>query len=192
MNVLIIALAIAASAASPVSRAPILSDAAAKAADPVALAAAEKLLAQMHVSQSIDRMLEQLVPMMSSAIIGELEHNPATEQVVQQIEAKPDGRARLTAIFTDEVLKSLRTHAPDIVKGAAGEYASVFSASELNGLLGFFASGAGAKWLLNQSQLQQSIGRIGQQVGREAGAEAGTRAMERAVKEILPSSKSSS
>lgn len=161
----------------------------AKPGDPAALAAAKKLLVMMHADQTIDRMMGSLVPVITPAVLGALEHNEATQGPMQKLESQPNGRERLMAIFSEEFLKAFRARYPAIIDGAAQEYASVFTARELNEAIAFYSTGTGAKFLALSPQLQQTIGARAGEIGRQAGEEAGVSAMQRAVQEMLPSEK---
>jgi hypothetical protein len=146
----------------------------------------------MHVDQTIDRMMAPLVSVIAPAVLGALEHDQATQGTMQAMESQPNGRARLTAIFSEEFLKAFRARYPAILDGAAQEYAAVFTAKELDQAIAFYSTGTGAKFLALSPQLQQTVGARAGQIGREAGMEAGQRAMLRAAQEILPPLKSGS
>jgi len=162
-----------------------------KPADPAALASAKKLLSMLHVDQTIDRLMSQLTPMMTTGVLGMLEHGDATQAAMQKIESRPNGRDRLMVIFSEEILKSFRARYPTILDGAAQEYATVFTKRELDEAIAFYSTGTGAKFLALAPQLQQAVGMRAGVIGREAGMEAGQRAMQRAIQELLPSEKTS-
>ncbi|HMI20088.1 MAG TPA: DUF2059 domain-containing protein [Sphingomonas sp.] len=192
MNILILAAAVAATPSAPVPVPPMATTVPAaplKTVDPAALASARKLIGMLHLDQTIDRMMGSLVPVMTDAVLGELDHNEATQATMQKMESQPNGRARLTAIFAEEFLKSFRMRYPALLDGAAREYAAVFTATELDQVIAFYSSGTGAKFLVVSPQLQQSVGAASSQLGREAGMEAGLRAMQRAGQELIPSDK---
>jgi hypothetical protein len=178
----------------PPAPAPLLSAPTAprKPVDPAALASAKKLLAMMHMDQLIDRLMTQMVSLMAPAVIGTLEHDETTRAAMEKLESQPNGRARLVAIFSEEFLKSMRARYQEVIDGAAQEYATLFTAQELDQTTAFYSSGAGAKFLALSPQLQQAVGVRAGEIGREAGIEAGQRAMKRAMQEILPSEKTGS
>jgi hypothetical protein len=178
--------------APPRAADPAAQPAQAKPVDPAALASAKRLLAMMHMNQTIDRMIGSMVPVMAPAILGMLEHDDTTRAVMEKMESQPDGRNRLMAIFSDEFLKSLRARYPSIIDSAAQEYAATFTARELDQAIAFYSTPTGAKFLALQPQLQQTIGTRAGAIGREAGMEAGQRAMLRAVQDVLPSQKTGS
>ena len=187
MMILLFAAAAAATPALSTPSAPIHSLPQAVApVDPAALASARKLLVLMHVDQTIDRMMGSLVPVITSAVVGSLENNDATRTAIQQMESQPNGRERLMVIFSDEMLKAFRSRYPSIMDVAAHEYASKFSARELDEIIAFYSSGTGAKVLELMPELQRSIGTAAQKLGRDAGQDAGLKAMKRALQEMLP------
>jgi hypothetical protein len=191
---MILLLAAAAAQVPPVAAAAprAASQAAAKPVDPAALASARKLLALMHVDQTIDRMMGSLVPVMTSAVVGSLDSNDTTRAVMQQMESQLNGRERLMAIFSEEIGSGFRAAYPSIIDSAAHEYASRFTKQELDEIVAFYSSGTGAKVVELMPQIQQGIGASATQIGRTVGQEAGLKAMQRAVRELLPSNKVSS
>jgi len=158
----------------------------------MALTAADKLVASLGMNQTIDRMLNKLVPLMAAAVMGQLDNNPATQPMMQQIESQPNGRDKLMQIFDEEMLKSMRARYPEMMDGVARQYAMAFSAQQLNELITFFGTGVGAKWVALSPQLQEQVGKAAGEIGKQAGVEAGRRMMERAASEILPTAKAGS
>ena len=148
---------------------------------------ARKLIGMMKLDRTYDTMFATLIPVMTDAVMGSLEHDDRTSALVAQIEAsRSDGRVRLKAIFSEEFSSALRTRYPALVEATAKEYASAFTEQELQTLLAFYQSGVGAKALVVLPQLQARLGAAGREIGQEAGREAGRKGMERAMREMLP------
>ncbi|WP_425228564.1 DUF2059 domain-containing protein [Sphingomonas sp.] len=153
--------------------------------DPARVAAATRLIALMHLDATLDRLFAQLTPVFAQGVIGALSGDESGRTLLAALDAKPDGRERFSAILSQEYLASIRRRYPEIERGAAAEYAAAFTREELEAIAAFYSSGAGAKLLRLQPELQQRMSARGQGLGRVAGAEAGERAVTRATREIL-------
>ena len=161
--------------------------------DPARLATARKLILLLHLDQSMDHVLLPLIPVLTSAVLGELENNPSTRAELMAFEQRgTGGRSQLMVILAEEMNRSIRRRYPALLDAVAREYALVFTKSELDDILAFYNTSTGAKLIAMLPVLQQKIGDLGRAIGQEAGREAGVRAFQRALREMMPAKGSTS
>ena len=157
------------------------------AADAATMAAAERLIAQMNVTATLDRVFVQLSPMFAQAVLGQLGSEPKTKAMIDTINAKaPENHDRMVAILSQEFMIAIKHQYPAYLKRVAAQYAAAFTADELNAIAGFYATGPGAKALRLLPELQAKMSADGRELGSVAGREAGARAFERITQEMLP------
>lgn len=160
--------------------------------DPARLAAGRQLVELLNLEQTLDTMFVPLMPVFAQAVIGMLQADPDTRQVMTVLLDKGDGgQEKFVAILSQEFFKSIRARYGMFKESAATEYARAFTEPELRELIAFYSSGTGAKALKIAPELQKRMSRAGEEIGRKAGEEAGRRAFERAEREMLPTGKPS-
>lgn len=156
-------------------------------ADAATIAAAERLIAQMNVTATLDRVFVQLSPVFAQAVLGQLGSEPKTKAMIDTINARaPENHDRMVAILSQEFMTAIKRQYPAYLKQVAAQYAAAFTADELNAIAGFYATGPGAKALRLLPELQAKMSADGRELGSVAGREAGTRAFERIIQEMLP------
>ena len=156
-------------------------------ADAATMAAAERLIAQMNVTATRDRVFVQLSPMFAQAVLGQLGSEPKTKAMIDTINAKaPENHDRMVTILSQEFMIAIKRQYPAYLKRVAAQYAAAFTADELNAIAGFYATGPGAKALRLLPELQAKMSADGRELGSVAGREAGARAFERITQEMSP------
>ncbi|MFA5965050.1 MAG: DUF2059 domain-containing protein [Sphingomonas sp.] len=154
---------------------------------PGSMETARKLVDIVKLERTYDAMFATLIPIMTDAVMGSIEHDDRSSALVAKMEAShPDGRDRLKAIFSEEFATAIRKRYPALKEATAKEYATAFTEQELRDLLSFYQSGVGAKALVVLPQLQARIAAAGRKIGEESGVEAGRKGMERAIHEMAP------
>lgn len=153
--------------------------------DPAAVALATQLIALADIDGTLDRLYVQLAPIFAQGVIGAMSNDESARDALRAIQAKANGHDRLIAILSQEFLRSMKRQYPAMKAKMAAEYADLFTRSELEAIITFYRSEAGAKALRLMPEIQQRMAQQGNELGRTAGAEAGLRAFERAAREIL-------
>lgn len=152
---------------------------------PERLSAARKLIAILNLDETFDLVFVQLAPTLATSVIGALAQDAQTKDAIARVNAKPNGNERMIAILSQEFMTSMKRRYPALKENVAKEYAQAFTADELQALIAFYSSGAGAKALRMQPMLQQKMASASSALGRSAGLEAGQRAFERIGRELL-------
>jgi len=159
------------------------------AGDPSRIAAAQTLLDLSGYEQQLDYVFDKLIPIFAQSVIGILQADPGSKAMVDHLITNgKGGQGRLVTILSEEFRKSIKAQYPQMMASAAKEYAAAFTLTELQAISTFYQSPAGAKSLLIMPELQEKLGKTGEQYGRIAGAEAGEKGFQRAIEEMLPQS----
>jgi hypothetical protein len=175
------ALALAAIGSAGAASAPAL----AQSADPAARAVAMRLIETMKVMDQLDQAYVAMTPMMAKSAMAQIEVNPSSRSLFEQLTKGEYARKqKLEAIIAEEYLAAMRAQLPRLKAEYAREYAATFTIAEMETLNGYFAQGAGAKFIAQSAALQTRLGAIGQRIGMEVGAVAMPKAIERARAEL--------
>lgn len=151
---------------------------------PTPSANAQAFVELLGTEQILDTMFRDLSPLVGGHIVSELENTPATRLYVGDLVARlPGGRQRLIDIFAEEFLAEIRLAYPEVKAEAARVYQRHFTDAELDELHHFYSTGAGAKFLRLQPELQAEMRVFGQSKGRMAGEKVGPRGLQRAEAE---------
>ena len=151
--------------------------------------AAGKLLDLYGYERQLDFIFEKLSPVFSQGVIGALQGDPAAKAMVDELIANgKGGQGRFVAILSEEFFAAIKAQYPQIRASAAKEYAAAFTREELEAITAFYQTPAGAKSLRILPELQNKLGKAGQEYGRIAGKQAGQKGFERAINEMLPQS----
>ena len=136
------------------------------------LKTAQAVVGAMHVEPMLDRMFEQLMPLMTGSVLNAMRSATDTPASLRAKLATASGRDQVSAIISDEFMKAFRVHYPQIAGAMVEEYRRTFTTGELQAVLAFYQSPAGAKLLATQPQIQAALSRAGGEIGRVAGQEA--------------------
>jgi hypothetical protein len=157
--------------AAPAQMAPVTQPVRAPGA-PGTVASGARLVALTKTEVVLDRMFQQLVPLMVGNVVAGIERAPDAPADLKLRFADTTTRNQATAILGEEVLKSFRKRYPDVAAEAAKAYAATFSEADLQAAIAFYSTPAGQRFIDAQPWLQQTLGQAGQKVGMAAGAEA--------------------
>lgn len=158
--------------------------------DSASVGAVMKLLDASDFERTLDMMFEPMGPIFAKAVIGGVQGNAEAKQITDRLIEEGDGGLdRLTAILSEEFLRSMRAQYPALKANAAREYAASFTLAELEEVLRFQQSPAGAKMLRLMPEMQRKLAASGQKLGETAGQQAGRAGFERALREMLPQRK---
>lgn len=144
---------------------------------------ADEVVELLQLRDALDKLFDGLAPMMASATVAQLSDGKLTV-VSELIKNGRGGRDRLTAIVSEEMLAELRKNYPEFLAAAAQQYREAMSEAELDAVLAFYRSPAGAKLLQQQTAMENSMGKLGERIGMKAGSIALPRALERAEREM--------
>jgi hypothetical protein len=157
----------------------------AQAVDPGAMASAERLMEAMDVKGQFELMFQVSAPMMAKSAVAQLEVSPTTRPMMEALSGGDYARKqRMEAILAEEYLAAFRVQMPRLIREMAREYAAAMTGAELDALTAFFRSGAGAKYVKLQPDLQRKLTQVNQQIGMEVGMVATPKALERAKTEF--------
>ena len=143
--------------------------------DPARVQLAASLVEKLDVQRTVDTMLNDLKGLFADNAIAAIERENR-----DFFQTRPGGRERFNEILGEEFLVAMRARYPDLKKMTAQQYASFFTAQELQELQQFFSSGVGSKWLNVSPQLEGAMSKWGESAGTMAGAEAFVAALKRA------------
>lgn len=161
------ALAALPTAASAQSAAPVAAPGA-----PGTVASAARLVTLVKMEGVLDRMFQQLVPLIVGNVVAGIERAPDAPAALKLRFADTTTRAQATAILGEEVIKSFRKRYPEIRADAAKAYAATFSEAELQAVIAFYSTPTGQRFVDAQPRLQQVLSEAGQKIGMAAGTEA--------------------
>ena len=142
-------------------------------------ATATKLVAALNLQVVLDRMFQQITPLVTTSIVSAIEQAPDTPADLKARLGDPALRPRTSAIISEEILKSYRARYPDLMKAVAHEYAAKFTEADLQAALAFYQTPAGQRFIAAQPQLQADMSEAGRVIGKAAGTEALPRAIGR-------------
>ncbi|MGW8134723.1 DUF2059 domain-containing protein [Sphingomonas zeae] len=130
---------------------------------------ARALVAKMKLDQMLDFQFANLMPLVTGNLLGAMQTMSDAPNGVKPLLATPEGRAKVSAIVSEEMMAAMRARYPDIREAAAEEYRRNFSEDDLKAITAFFNTPAGQHWLALQPQLQQRLAEFGKGMGRDAG-----------------------
>lgn len=153
--------------------------------DSAALSASERLMAVMGVDAQLDQVFVISAPAMAQNAVAQLEASENTRTMMAELTKGDYARKeRVKAILAEEYLAAFRAQKGRMVREMAREYATSFTAAELEELARFFGSGAGAKYVAQQPALQEKLTNANQRIGIEVGMVATPKAITRAGAEL--------
>lgn len=156
-------------------------------ADAARMEVARKLVSVMRLEDTLDKMFVSLAPVTAQGMIGAMQSDPAAKAPLDMLISQGEGgQDRLVAILSEEFLAALRAQYPAFLEQTAKEYAAVLTTEELQQIVVFYQTGAGAKMLQLTPELQNKMAKFGAEIGAVAGVEAATKGFERASEEMLP------
>lgn len=141
------------------------------------LATATKIVTLMQIDRVVDTMFQQLTPTMTTSIFSAIEHAADAPTKVKVQLGDAGGRRAAETIMGEEIMKSFRARYPEIIAATAREYATSFTQPELDAILVFYQSPAGARLLELQPTMQAKLSEQGRKIGMAAGAEGVPRAI---------------
>ena len=145
----------------------------------------DQLMTALKIDDALETTFTALAPLFGAQVIAELERQPATKSLVDQFATRgPGGRERMQAILAEEFLTELRKSFPQIKARMAQTYQAKLSDAEMDTLLQFFASSAGAKFMAIQKDLVSTLQAESGKIGAKAGMAAMPHAFERIEVEL--------
>lgn len=130
---------------------------------------ARALVGKMNIDRMLDFQFTNLMPLVTGNLLGVMQTAPDAPSGIKQVLATEEGRAKVRAIASEEMLAAMRARYPDIREAAAEEYRRNFSEADLKAIVAFYDTSAGQHWLALQPQLQQRLAEFGKGMGRDAG-----------------------
>lgn len=145
----------------------------------------DQLVSVLKIDETLETTFVALAPLFGAQVIAELERQPSTKAMVTQFAANGrSGRERMEAILGEEFMSEMRKSFPQIKARMAEIYRAKLSETELDALLQFYSSSAGAKLMAIQADLASTLKQEGEKIGAKAGMAAMPRAFERIEAEL--------
>lgn len=145
----------------------------------------DQLVEAMKLDDALESTFAGLVPLFGSQVLAEMERQPGTRTMVAEFAARgPGGRERMEAILAEEFMIELRRHFPQIKAELARTYRAKLSDAELDAVLQFLGSSAGAKFITAQQDVESAMQETGEKIGAKAAMAAMPRAFERIEAEL--------
>lgn len=149
--------------------------------DAARVALARDLLKVQDTAGTMEKLYRDLAPAMSLSVVGALSNTAEGREFLALVEGRSeDAKTKLMQFVAEEFLAAMTQRIPELLDRIAVDYATRFTAKELQDALAFFASPSGKRFIELQPQLQER----GRQIGMELGGDAGRAAMEAALKRI--------
>ncbi|MGR6330569.1 DUF2059 domain-containing protein [Sphingomonas sp. XXL09] len=133
---------------------------------------ARSIVAAMHIEQTLDPVFAQIMPLVSTNVITAMQRDPAIPATLKARLSTADGQAQVSKIVAEEIGAAYRARYDSIAAALSEEYSRSFSETELQAILSFYRSPAGAKLIQTQPAIQKVMSEQGRAIGREAGMDA--------------------
>lgn len=133
---------------------------------------ARKLIEAMHIDQTYDRVFKPIVGIMAAAILPNMEKDGTLPEKVRDELATSEGKSRIGKMVSEEFLAAFRVQYPQLKEATAKEYAAAFTEDELQAIIAFYSSGAGAKALALAPEIAAKVQVQAQAIGQAAGKDA--------------------
>lgn len=145
---------------------------------PTPLENAKAILVANNVTQTMDTMFSQLVPVVEAAFIGQLSQTNGGDEIVQKIESSfPGGTKAFGKRFGELMMAGLRSNYDVIIEKAAQQYVAEIQPADLAAVRAFMESPTGKSMAAVQPKIQQQMSVTGGEVGRKVGEEAAMQLM---------------
>lgn len=110
-----------------------------------AIAAAERFLDLIHLDRQYDSIFARMIPVMTVQVFTSLKDNVKMPAKIRAHLADPAKEAEAERVFADEVMKGFRARYAAMRTATAREYATVFTAEELEQLVAFYQTPLGKR-----------------------------------------------
>ncbi len=150
---------------------------------PTPIEDARAILIAGNITETMETMFTQLVPVMESGFIGQIRQINGGDKLIQKIEADyPGGLSAFGNRFGQLMMAGMRAKYPEMVNRAAEQYVKQIQPADLAAIRAFMESPTGKSMAAAQPQIQQQMSAAGQVIGRQVGEEAAGQLMAEADK----------
>jgi hypothetical protein len=150
---------------------------------PTPLEDARAILLAGNITETVETMFTQLVPVMESGFIGQIRQINGGDKLIQKIEADyPGGITAFGKRFGQLMMAGMRAKYPDMVDRAAEHYVKQIQPADLAAIRAFMESPTGKSMTAAQPEIQQQMSAAGQVIGRQVGEDAAGQLMAEAGK----------
>ena len=144
---------------------------------------ARAILIASNITETVEAMFVQLVPVMESGFIGQIRQINGGDKLIQKIDANyPGGISAFGKRFGQLMMAGMRAKYPNMVDRAAEQYVAEIKPADLAAIRAFMESPTGKSMTAAQPKIQQQMSAAGQVIGRKVGEEAADQLMAEADK----------
>jgi hypothetical protein len=143
---------------------------------------ATKLVDAMRMDGTLDRMFQQITPLVAANILSVIEQSAQAPTDLKAKISDSKLRPQVTTIMTEEVLKQYRARFSELKQAVAKTYAARFTEADLSAALAFYQTPAGQHMIEAQPLMQAEMSEQGKIIGSSAGKEAVPIAIARIMK----------